>query len=113
MKIREKLIHVLGGFTKEEHEQTRKTAQMTVQIRTVERPIEELKASVAVSKCGPRPSMDYIKRALAEKIANRAVEEGLVQIQVTENDSEFTYDHVLYTGRLLIADVRREQHETD
>ena len=111
MKIKERIIHALGGFTKEEYEPMRMAAQMPVPICRVERQIKELKASVAVNKCGPRPSMDYIKRRLAEKIANRAVEEGLVLIQVTERDSEYTYDHILYTGRMLIAGEFGERKE--
>lgn len=111
MKIREKLIHALGGFTKEEYEPMREAAQMPIPICKVERPIRELKARFAIREQEPIPDIDWIKRRLAEQIANGAIDEGLVQLRQEEKD--YGFNRIEFTARLLVAEDWRERHETD
>ena len=106
MKIREKLIHALGGFTKEEYEPMRAAAQMPIPICKVERPIKELKARFAIREQETIPDIDWIKRRLAEQIANGAIDEGRVQIRQEEKDYGFNRSE--FTARLLVAEDRRE-----
>ena len=113
MKIREKLIHALGGFTKEEYEPMRAAAQMPMPICKIERPIKELKARVVIRKSEPALDIDWIKRRLAEQIANRAIDGGLVLVQARQQESDYQLDQVEYTARLMIAGEWREQYETN
>lgn len=73
MKIKDKLIHLLGGLTREEHLFMDHASKITI-----EHPVRTLKAEYCVSDLRHQPPDDFIQHELMAKLANTILEEKLV-----------------------------------
>ena len=83
MKIKDKFIHMLGGYTEKEYN----ISKMRMNIAVCERPVVTLKAGYLVNRHDPI-SETFIRNELTAKLANRMLDEGFIQF-VTSSESEY------------------------
>lgn len=89
MKIKSKIVHLLGGITKEEFNVFTRGSQPMI---ARERPIKTIKAAYCVIDSRHAPSDRYLENELMTKIANKIIEEKLIQFYtVPRNTDEGLY----------------------
>lgn len=75
MKIKDKLIHLLGGFTNDDWHVL---ATSNVNPAYVQRSVRTLKAGYCISDLRHQPPDDFLQHELMAKLANTIMEEKLV-----------------------------------
>ena len=75
MKIKDKLIHLLGGFTNDDWHVW---ATSTVKQAYVQRSVRTLKTGYCISDLRHQPPDDFLQHELMAKLANTIMEEKLV-----------------------------------
>ena len=101
MKIKEKMIHLLGGFTKEDA--IMKPVPVYRQARA---DIRALKVKFVTFNSEPTPPAEWIKEDIARKLSKTLVEEGCVRIfskAIPERDM------VEFTGIVKVVAETEEQ----
>lgn len=76
MKIKDKLIHLLGGLTREEHLFMDHASK--IHGYSIEQPVRTLKAGYCISDLRHQPPDDFLQHELMAKLANTILEEKLV-----------------------------------
>ena len=93
MKIKDKIIHLFGGYTSEEYKKIYAITQMPIPIAKVERNIRTLRTVFRSNKFNGAINVpiEMIKEDLAIKLATSAMAEGLIDFQTKETeDSTYT-----------------------
>lgn len=78
MKIKDKLIHLLGGLTREDHLFMDHASKIHGYSSTIEQPVRTLKAGYCISDLRHQPPDDFLQHELMAKLANTILEEKLV-----------------------------------
>lgn len=78
MKIKDKLIHLLGGLTREEHLFMDHASKIHRYSFTIEQPVRTLKAGYCISDLRHQPPDDFLQHELMAKLANTILKEKLV-----------------------------------
>lgn len=78
MKIRNKLIRLLGGRTEEEYRFLADKMKVRPPVYSCEMPIVRLKAGYTCRYPLEDPSEEWIREKLAEDIAKKMLEDGLI-----------------------------------
>lgn len=86
MNIKEKIIHMLGGFTKEETVFMNSAAIMQP-IARESRDIRRFKVGYFIQDPRHQPPEEFIKNELMAKLANRILEENLVEFYTAPRDT--------------------------
>ena len=86
MKIKEKIIHLLGGYTKNEY-QMNNNVKARIPVFECERPIETVKAGFTNDGRREIPE-DWLKEELAMKIAKKMVEDSLIAFYSVKHSGE-------------------------
>jgi len=77
MKIRNRLIHLLGGYTKNEYLMNNNTKVRTP-IFCADKPTRTLKAGYCIADQHRQPPEKWVKNELMARLANRILDENLV-----------------------------------
>lgn len=102
MKIKEKIIHLLGGFTKEDA-----IIKPVPVYRQARADIRALKVKFATFNSAPTPPAEWIKEDIARKLSKTLVEEGYVRFF---NKVIPERDMVEFTGIVKVV-AEAEDHE--
>lgn len=78
MKIKDKLIHLLGGLTREEHLFMDHASKIHRYSFMIEQPVRTLKAWYCISDRRHQPPDDFLQHELMAKLAKKILEEKLV-----------------------------------
>lgn len=78
MKIKDKLIHLLGGFTKDDMPYINPENKIDHYTFHVQQPVRTLKAGYCISDLRHQPPDDFLQHELMAKLANTIMEEKLV-----------------------------------
>ena len=78
MKIKDKLIHLPGGLTREDHLFMDHASKIHHYSFAIKQPVRTLKAGYCVSDLRNQPPDDFLQHELMAKLANTILEEKLV-----------------------------------
>ena len=84
MKIKERLIHLLGGVTEEEFFMAAKEARPMI---ARESPVRTIKAGYCIVDSMHAPPEKYLKNELMSRIANKILEEKLIQFYIVPHST--------------------------
>jgi hypothetical protein len=80
MRIRNRLIHLLGGYTRED-------ISKKCFVTASEHNVRTLKAKLVINDLRRMPSESFTKNELMARLANQILEEGLVAFSTSAHDT--------------------------
>lgn len=95
MNIKNKLIHLLGGFTKDDMPYINPENKIHHYTSHVQQQVRTLKAAYCISDLWHQPPDDFLQRELMAKLANTIMEEKLVTFYTKQRypgESEYPQD---------------------
>ena len=108
MKIKDKLIHLLGGFTREDHLFIDHASKIHRYFSTIEQPVRTLKAGYCISDLRHQPPDDFLQHELMAKLANTILEEKLVTFYTKQRyPGESDYPQDVYATIKVVDTTER------
>ena len=96
MKIKDRLIHSLGGYTKEEYDKKIST-NPACKYASNTAPIRTLKAGYVINDSFREPPENWLKNELTARLANKMLEDKLVTFYTaTRNTGPVQYPYDVY-----------------